>query len=126
MAQTNALMQAADLVNEAMEEKGLNQTQLAKLAGVSKGYISRILSGSENMSIRNVARILHVLGKEYVQTTVVGDFISAENFELELESSEFQENHLDNGWILLSTKTDLKINSQELDVVDADEFPIAI
>jgi transcriptional regulator with XRE-family HTH domain len=67
LAQTTALLEASDLIYSAMEEKGLNQSQLAEKMGVSRGYISRILSGNENMSIKNVAKVLHVLGKRYIQ-----------------------------------------------------------
>ena|SRR4030042_2320639 len=69
-AQTAALLDAANLISEAMEEKGINQTELARQLDVSRGYVSRLLSGHENMSIKNVARVLHVLGKKYCQNTV--------------------------------------------------------
>jgi len=68
-AQTEALLNAANLISEAMEESRINQTELAELLGVSRGYVSRLLSGNENMSIKNVSRVLHVLGKKYIQTT---------------------------------------------------------
>lgn len=67
LAQTTALLEASELIHSAMEDKGLNQSQLAELMGVSRGYISRILSGNENMSVKNVARVLHVLGKRFIQ-----------------------------------------------------------
>jgi len=68
-AQTEALLNAANLISEAMEEQNINQTKLAEQLGVSRGYVSRLLSGNENMSIKNVARVLHVLGKRFIQTT---------------------------------------------------------
>jgi hypothetical protein len=37
---------------------------------VSKGYVSRLLSGNENMTVKSVARVLHVLGYHYQQTLV--------------------------------------------------------
>jgi len=69
-AQTAALLDAANLISEAMEEKGINQTELARKLNVSRGYVSRLLSGHENMSIKNVARVLHIMGKKYCQSTV--------------------------------------------------------
>ena len=69
-AQTAALLDAANLISEAMEEKGINRTELAKMLGVSRGYVTRLLSGHENMSIKNVVRVLHVLGKRYTQRAV--------------------------------------------------------
>jgi transcriptional regulator with XRE-family HTH domain len=67
-AQTEALLNAANLISEAIEQRNINQTELAELLGVSRGYVSRLLSGNENMSIKNVAKVLHVLGKRYIQT----------------------------------------------------------
>ena len=69
LAQTKALLKASNLIFEAMEEKGINQNELAKKLKVSKGYVSRILSGNENMSIKNVAQILCVLEKEFILNT---------------------------------------------------------
>ena len=69
-AQTAAVLDAANLISEAMEEKGINQTELARMLGVSRGYVSRLLSGNENMSIKNVARVLFKLGKKYKQTVI--------------------------------------------------------
>lgn len=69
LAQTKAILKASNLIFEAMEQKGINQKELAKKLQVSKGYVSRILSGHENMSIKNVARVLCVLEKEFVLNT---------------------------------------------------------
>ena len=68
LAQTKALLRASNLIFEAMEDKGINQNDLAQKLKVSKGYVSRILSGHENMSIKNVARILYLLDKEFILT----------------------------------------------------------
>jgi transcriptional regulator with XRE-family HTH domain len=44
-------------VHEYMEEKGLNQTALAKELGVSKGYISQILNGNFNFSLTKLIEL---------------------------------------------------------------------
>ena len=67
MAQTEAIQRAADIIHDALEQANMSRSELAAKVGVSKGYISRVLSGHENLSVRNVAKILHVLGKVYVQ-----------------------------------------------------------
>ncbi len=41
-------------VSNYMEQKGLNQTQLAKELGVSKGYVSQIMNGNYNFSIKKL------------------------------------------------------------------------
>jgi len=40
-----------------MESKNLNQTQLAKEFGVSKGYISQILNGNFNFSLSKLIEL---------------------------------------------------------------------
>jgi transcriptional regulator with XRE-family HTH domain len=65
-AQTKALLDASNLISQAMNELNINQTQLAEKLDVSRGYVSRLLSGYENMSIKNVAGVLHALGKQLV------------------------------------------------------------
>lgn len=84
-AQSEALIEVSNIVYNAMKEKGINQIELAKQLGVSRGYVSRILSGNENMSIKNVARILHELGKKYVQYTIdiTGDTSKCKIFNFE-------------------------------------------
>jgi len=52
MAQVRAILDASNLVSEAMHEKGMSQNELAKHIDVSKGYVSRLLSGSENVSLK--------------------------------------------------------------------------
>jgi transcriptional regulator with XRE-family HTH domain len=68
VAGKKAVIDASSLIFQAMEEKGFNQTELAKYLGVSKGYVSRLIAGNENLTVKNVAMVLHALGKEYNQT----------------------------------------------------------
>ncbi|MCK5268430.1 MAG: helix-turn-helix transcriptional regulator [Spirochaetes bacterium] len=67
--QSEAIFEASNLINNAMMEKGFSQKQLSEEIGVSAGYISRLLSGNENMSVKNIARVLYALGKKYIQST---------------------------------------------------------
>ena len=45
-----------------MQENGLSRTEMAKILGVSPQYLSRILSGMENFSIKSIAKIEATLG----------------------------------------------------------------
>lgn len=62
MAQTQALFDASNLISEAMDFSSMSQKELSEHLGISKGYVSRLLSGTENVSLKNLARILHLLG----------------------------------------------------------------
>ena len=45
-----------------MQENRLSRTEMAKVLGVSPQYLSRILSGTENFSIKSIAKIEVALG----------------------------------------------------------------
>lgn len=45
-----------------MQEKNLTRAELAKELGVSQQYLSRIMSGTENFSIKSIAKIEATLG----------------------------------------------------------------
>lgn len=50
-------------VIEYMERENLNQTQLAERLGVSKGYISQLLKGDFNHSLKKLIEISLLIGK---------------------------------------------------------------
>lgn len=49
-------------VHQYMEEKGHNQSTLATELGVSKGYISQILNGNFNFSLKKLIHLCLKLG----------------------------------------------------------------
>jgi transcriptional regulator with XRE-family HTH domain len=49
-------------IEGVMREKGINRTQLAKMMGVSKSHISRLLSGNRNMRLSTVETLADILG----------------------------------------------------------------
>ncbi|EMJ97120.1 helix-turn-helix domain-containing protein [Leptospira sp. WS58.C1] len=65
--ETDAVMKTADLISNAMQGIGINQKELAERLQVTPGYISRLLGGSENVTVKQVAKVLYALGKRYVQ-----------------------------------------------------------
>ena len=52
-----------DSLVQYMESEGINQTQLAKRLEVSKGYISQILNGNFNFSLKKLVELLLVINK---------------------------------------------------------------
>lgn len=49
-------------IESVMKKKDINRTELAKLMGVSKSHISRLLSGDRNMRLSTVQKIVDTLG----------------------------------------------------------------
>mgnify|MGYP001019005586 CR=1 FL=1 len=49
-------------IKKIMQEKGINQSQLAKLMGTDRTYLSRILQGKVNPTLETIAIIANRLG----------------------------------------------------------------
>lgn len=50
-------------VYEFMEKEGINQTQLAEKLGVSKGYISQIMKGEFNYTLKKLIELSMAIGQ---------------------------------------------------------------
>ena len=60
-AQEVLITQATEEIWKAMEEVDVNKTELASKMGTTKGYVSQVLSGSRNMTLRTLADICFAL-----------------------------------------------------------------
>ena len=61
VAQERLITEVTEAIWKAMEETGVNKTDLANRMGASKGYISQVLSGSRNMTLRTLTDICFAL-----------------------------------------------------------------
>lgn len=68
MAQELLITEVTEEIWKAMEETGVNKTELANRIGVTKGYISQVLGGSRNMTLRTLSDICFALGKQVTIT----------------------------------------------------------
>ena len=57
------ILEVTELICQVMEEKGISRTELAKRLGKSKGYISQLLDGEANMTVRTISDVFTALGK---------------------------------------------------------------
>ena len=55
------ILQTTILIEEVMEEKGIRKKELAERLGRSKGYITQLLDGRANMTLRTVADVMWAL-----------------------------------------------------------------
>lgn len=55
---------AAELVARLMEEQGVTKADLARRLGKSRAWITQLLSGKANMTIRTFAELVYELGAE--------------------------------------------------------------
>ena len=62
MAQGDLIMEVTETLCELLQKEKISRKELADRLGKSKGFISQLLNGGRNLTLRTVADILHVLG----------------------------------------------------------------
>jgi DNA-binding helix-turn-helix protein len=67
-AQEEAKVDFAIMLNNILDEKNISLNDLAKLTGSSSSLISRIMSGSENLTIEIMVSMLFALNEKIVIT----------------------------------------------------------
>jgi transcriptional regulator with XRE-family HTH domain len=68
MAQEDLIMEVTETLCELLEKEKISRKELADRLGKSKGFISQLLNGGRNLTLRTVADILHVLGYKVTLT----------------------------------------------------------
>ncbi|WP_287963469.1 helix-turn-helix transcriptional regulator [Alcanivorax sp.] len=64
LAEEEFILDVTENIWEEMERQGVNKTQLAERLGKSKAYVSQLLNGSRNMTLRTLADICFALEAE--------------------------------------------------------------
>jgi transcriptional regulator with XRE-family HTH domain len=62
MAHGDLIMEVTETLCELLEKEKISRKELADRLGKTKGFISQLLNGGRNLTLRTVADILHVLG----------------------------------------------------------------
>lgn len=52
-------------LSQTLRERSISQVEFAKMADVSAGYISRVLAGNENLSVRTLVKLARALDLEF-------------------------------------------------------------
>ena len=68
-AQEEAKVDFAIMLNNILEEKSISYTELSKRTGKSKSLISRIMGGSNNLTIETMVSMLYAANEKLVITT---------------------------------------------------------
>lgn len=63
-AEESAMVDASELIADALEDSGLSQAALARALGVSRSEITARLRGERNITVRSLAATLHALGRQ--------------------------------------------------------------
>lgn len=62
MAQGDLIMEVTETLCELLEKENVSRKDLADRLGKTKGFVSQLLNGGRNLTLRTVADILFVLG----------------------------------------------------------------
>jgi transcriptional regulator with XRE-family HTH domain len=63
--QERTLFDTANVVCELMNETGVSRSELAERLGKSRGYITQLLDGRANMTLRTVSDVFVALGRQF-------------------------------------------------------------
>ena len=69
----NAIALANALMLGALHEAGMRRTDLARALGVSRPFVTKLLQGDHNLTVRAMARILAACGFELRFSRVKAD-----------------------------------------------------
>ncbi|MDO9533482.1 MAG: helix-turn-helix transcriptional regulator [Deltaproteobacteria bacterium] len=61
-AQEDLILEVTETLCELLEKEKISRKELADRLGKTKGFVSQLLNGGRNLTLRTVADILHVLG----------------------------------------------------------------
>ncbi len=64
LAQETLILDATEAVCEWLAAEGLSRADLAERLGRSPAYVSQLLNGSRNMTLRTLADMAHALNRE--------------------------------------------------------------
>jgi transcriptional regulator with XRE-family HTH domain len=65
LAQERLILEATEAIVALLEETGVSRQELAKRLGKSKSFVSQILSGERNMTLRTLADVGYALGHPF-------------------------------------------------------------
>jgi transcriptional regulator with XRE-family HTH domain len=60
--QEKLILEVTEALSEAIEQRGLTRSEVAKRLGKTKGFVSQLLAGGRNLTLRTVADIADAIG----------------------------------------------------------------
>jgi len=68
LAQEELILEVTEVICGLLEREKISRKELADRLGKTKGFVSQLLNGGRNLTLRTVADILHVLGYKVTLT----------------------------------------------------------
>lgn len=68
-AQEDLIEEAGELIVRAMDRENISKNELSQRIGVSRPYITQILSGSRNITLRTFADLMYAMNEKVLITS---------------------------------------------------------
>jgi transcriptional regulator with XRE-family HTH domain len=120
--QERAIYEVTELIESLMQEQGVSRTELAKRLGKTKGWITQLLDGEANKTIRTVADTFAVLGREYhsssqpIQISRTTSHTDASSVVTPAKGSTTQQFHQEGHRMILKIHANAPVNTQDAPV----------
>jgi transcriptional regulator with XRE-family HTH domain len=90
LAQEELILEVTEFICKLLGEENVSRKQLSDRLGKSKGFVSQLLNGGRNLTLRTVADILHVLGYKVSLTPhkIHGETIETSARQKEVHAAE--------------------------------------
>lgn len=69
LAQEELILEVTETICDILEDENISRKELADRLGKSKGFVSQLLNGGRNLTLRTIADNFHVLGYKVTLTT---------------------------------------------------------
>lgn len=95
--QEKLIFDTTEVISKLMEKKKVNKTQLADLLGRSKGYVTQLLNGRANMTLRTISNVFVALEAQLnISTSPLNlGFVEDSEYELQDEAQFIVELHVE-------------------------------
>jgi transcriptional regulator with XRE-family HTH domain len=69
LQQERVILETTILISRLMKRQKITKAELARRLGKSKGYITQLLDGRTNMTLRTISDVMHALGRSLQVST---------------------------------------------------------
>ena len=83
LQQERSIQQVTDLICRVMREQSITKAQLARKLGKTKGYVTQLLDGQTNMTVRTISDVLLALGRVLHVEDAPVDIVLSQEMQLD-------------------------------------------
>jgi len=77
--QEKLILDVTELITKQMKKNKVNKTQLANLLGVGNSYVTQLLDGTSNMTLRTISDVFTALDSELKALKIATNYVKGKN-----------------------------------------------